>query len=348
LGGFQNDPGFFRSSLSGGLLLILFLRRNAMKILVTGGCGFIASHIADAYIAEGHDVAIVDNLSTGKEANKPRDARLHRVDICNAAAMDKVFAAEKPDFVNHHAAQISVPLSVQDPVTDAEVNIKGTLQLLELARRYSVKKVVFASTGGAIYGEATKVPTDEEYPPQPASPYAIAKFSVENYLRFYRDHHGLDFTVLRYSNVYGPRQIPHGEAGVVAIFTEAILNSVLPTVNHFADQPDGMIRDYCYVKDIAAANMIATGSGKTGVFNVGTGKGTSTFALYRMILASIRKKGIDVPPEFDFPKTADARGGDIRVSTLNAGRARQVLGFEARYGLEEGLSETVDWYLAGR
>lgn len=315
-----------------------------MKILVTGGCGFIASHVTDAYVREGHQVTVVDNLSTGNRANKNEKAAFYLADICDPA-VEEVFAAEKPDVINHHAAQISVPLSVLEPIADAEVNIKGTLRLLELARKYQVKKVIFASTGGAIYGEAKVVPTDEEYPPQPASPYAIAKFSVENYLRFYRDYHGLNYTCLRYSNVYGPRQIPHGEAGVVAIFTEAILKGRLPTINHFPEEPDGMIRDYCYVKDIAAANMLATSSGQTGIFNIGTGRGTSTMDLYRMIVDAIRKKGVAVPAGFDSPKRADARGGDIRASTLKADRARQGIGFGAAYDLPKGLSETIEWYL---
>ncbi len=318
-----------------------------MKVLVTGACGFIASHVADAYIREGYDVVIVDNLSTGKMANKPEQARFFPADICDPAVED-VFRTEKPEILNHHAAQISVPLSVEDPIADAEVNIKGTLRLLELARKYRVKKVIFSSTGGAIYGEADVVPTGEDYPPRPASPYAIAKFSVENYLRFYRDHHGLKYTCLRYSNVYGPRQIPHGEAGVVAIFTEAILKGSMPTVNHFPGEPEGMIRDYCYVKDIAAANMIATESEKTGIFNIGTGRGTSTMHLYRTILTAIRKKGIEVAEAFDTPKKADARAGDIRVSTLNVDRARNELGFIARHDLESGVAETIEWYLKGR
>lgn len=315
-----------------------------MKILVTGGCGFIASHVADAYIGGGHEVVVVDNLSTGNKANKPEKAGFYCVDICDPAVED-VFRAEGPEIVNHHAAQISVPLSVQEPLADAEVNIKGTLRLLELARKYGVKKFIFASTGGAIYGEAKVVPTDETYLPQPASPYAIAKFSVENYLRFYGDYHGVRYTCLRYSNVYGPRQIPHGEAGVVAIFTEALLNGSLPTVNHFPDQPEGMIRDYCYVKDVAAANMTAAHSQKTGTFNIGPGRGTTTMELYRTVVAVLRGKGIDVPDRFDAPKRGSAREGDIRVSTLNAGKARKELGFEAKYDLARGLDETIDWYL---
>lgn len=315
-----------------------------MRILVTGGCGFIGSHVVDAYVREGHDVAIVDNLSTGKKVNKNGRARLYPVDIRDGSLED-VFRQEKPDVVNHHAAQISVPLSVKDPLNDADVNIKGTIHLLDLSQRYAVKKFIFSSTGGAIYGEAEQVPTTEEYHPVPASPYAIAKMSAENYIRFFGEQHGLRYTILRYANVYGPRQIPHGEAGVVAIFTEALLQGKLPTLNHFGDQPMGMIRDYCYVKDVAQASMVATAKDELGMFNVATGVGTCTLDLYRLTLRLLRQMGISLGPEYDDPRRAEARDGDIRVSTLNPDKARKELGFQARHTLEEGLSETVRWYL---
>lgn len=315
-----------------------------MRILVTGGCGFIGSHVVDAYVREGHDVAIVDNLSTGKEANRNEKARLYRVDIRDVS-LDQVFRYEEPDVVNHHAAQISVPLSVKDPMKDADINIRGTIRLLELSWKYNVKKFIFSSTGGAIYGEADQVPTPEDYHPVPASPYAIAKFAAENYIRFFGDQHRLCYTILRYANVYGPRQIPHGEAGVVAIFTEALLQGKLPTLNHFADQPMGMIRDYCYVKDVAEANMVAIGTDRPGMFNIATGVGTCTLDLYRLTLKFLRKMGVGLDPEYDEPKRAEARGGDIRVSTLNPNKAREVLNYHVRHTLEEGLSETVQWYL---
>lgn len=314
-----------------------------MRILVTGGCGFIGSHVVDAYVREGHDVAIVDNLSTGKKANKNGKARFYQVDIRDGSLED-VFREERPDVVNHHAAQISVPLSVKDPLNDADVNIKGTIHLLDLSQRYAAKKFIFSSTGGAIYGEADQVPTAEDYHPVPASPYAIAKLSAENYIRFFGEQHGLHYTILRYANVYGPRQIPHGEAGVVAIFTEALLQGKLPTLNRFGDQPMGMIRDYCYVKDVAEASMVATARDKLGMFNIATGVGTCTFDLYRLALRLVRQTGITLGPEYDDPKQAEARSGDIRVSTLNPDKARKELDFQARHTLEEGLSETVQWY----
>jgi len=319
------------------------LHGGNMKILVTGGCGFIASHVVDAYINEGHDVVIVDDLSTGKMQNKNKKARLYKVNICDEKVR-KVFDAEKPDIVNHHAAQISVPLSVQEPLLDAEINIKGTLRLLGLSKDYGVKKFIFSSTGGAIYGEATQIPTNEEYPPVPASPYAISKFSSERYIQYYYGQFGLNYTILRYSNVFGPRQIPHGEAGVVAIFIEKLLAGQKPTLNHFPEERRGMVRDYCYVKDVARASIIASNTKKIGIFNIGTGKGTHTLELYTEVIKALRNKGKIIPRSFDKPKRDVARPGDIKVSTLNPLKAKKELKWEAKYDLQEGLLETVDWY----
>ena len=286
----------------------------------------------------------VDNLSSGKRENLNGKASFYEIDICNAD-VERVFREEKPDIVDHHAAQISVPLSVKEPLFDAEVNIKGTIRLLDLSRAYGVKKFIFASTGGAIYGEADKVPTDEGYRPEPASPYAIAKFASEQYIRFFSAQYGLSYTVLRYSNVYGPRQIPHGEAGVVAIFAEMLLSGKHPVLNHFPEERRGMIRDYCYVKDIARASILAAASEKTGIFNIGTEKGIYTLDLYTHILNTLRDKGRLIPHEFDEPLRDVARPGDIKVSTLNARRASEELCWKPTYYVEAGLRETVDWYL---
>jgi UDP-glucose 4-epimerase len=316
-----------------------------MKILVTGGCGFIGSHVVDAFVDKGYEVVIVDNLSSGTLANKNERARFYRVDICTPE-LEEIIHDEEPEMIFHHAAQISVPLSVRDPLLDAEVNIKGTLRLLELSRTHGVKRFVFASTGGAIYGDANDVPTPEDYVPQPSSPYAISKLSCEHYIRFYGKQHNLGHVILRYSNVYGPRQIPHGEAGVVAIFIEALLSKKLPTLNHFPGKPEGMIRDYCFVKDIASANLLAATTNEPGTYNIGTGKGTTTRQLYREILQTLRLVPIDLPPLYDHPRTDEAREGDIKVSTLNTDRARERLGFRPAFQLTEGIAQTVEWYLA--
>ncbi len=315
-----------------------------MKVLVTGGCGFIASHVVDAYIGNGYEVVIVDNLSMGKMENKNEKARLYVQDICEEG-LEAVFEKERPDIVNHHAAQISVPQSVEEPLFDAEVNIKGTIRLLALSKRYNVKKFIFASTGGAIYGEADTVPTREDYVPEPASPYAISKFASEQYIRFYRYQHGLRFMILRYSNVFGPRQIPHGEAGVVSIFTEKLLAGEHPTLYHYPEEARGMVRDYCFVKDIARASLVAAESEKEGIYNIGTGKGTHTLDLYRKVFNAIAARNKELPQAFYEPKRGVTRPGDIRVSTLDVTKANRELGWQAKYDVEAGVAETVDWYL---
>jgi UDP-glucose 4-epimerase len=316
-----------------------------MKVLVTGGCGFIGSHVVDAFVREGHDVVVIDDLSSGKVENMSAKAKLYALDICTEA-IESVFREERPDIVDHHAAQISVPQSVKEPLRDAEVNIKGTVRLLGLAKTYGVRKFIFASSGGAVYGEAQRVPTDEDYCPEPMSPYAIAKFSCEKYIRYYFHQYGLDYTILRYGNVYGPRQIPHGEAGVVAIFTEMLMAGKRPVINHFPEEDRGMARDYCYVKDIARASILAARTeGKQGIFNIGTGKGTHTIELYRHIIGVLRERGLAIPAAFDEPLRDVARPGDIRTSILDTKRAKEGLGWEPAYDVRTGLGETVDWYL---
>jgi len=327
-----------------GILQFKDIDGGFMKVLVTGGCGFIGSHVVDGFVERGYDVVIVDDLSTGKTENKNDKARLHIASICDDG-IEEIFEQERPDIVNHHAAQISVPLSAKIPLFDAEVNIKGTIRLLELSKKYGVKKFIFASTGGAIYGDADKIPTAEDYVPEPASPYAISKFSGEKYIRYYYGQFNLNYTILRYSNVYGPRQIPHGEAGVVSIFTESLLAGQHPTLYYFEGEEDGMVRDYCYVKDIARASLIAAEGEKVGIFNIGTGKGTCTRDLYNSIINALRKKGVKIPEAFNEPRRGFARAGEIRASTLDVSRAKKELGWEAGYGLNDGLSETVEWYL---
>ena len=317
-----------------------------MKVLMTGGCGFIGSHIVDCLVSEGHDVVVVDDLSSGKVENMNGKAKLYVVDILSDG-IENVFRNERPEVVAHHAAQISVPLSVKEPLLDARVNIEGTIKILDLAQGYGTRKFVFASSGGAIYGEADKVPTDEEYWPEPVSPYAIAKFAAEKYIRFFFRRDGLKYAILRYGNVYGPRQVPHGEAGVVAIFTDMLLAGRHPVVNHFPEERRGMVRDYCYVKDVARAAVLAAGSEATGIFNIGTGAGTHTLDLYTHIVRLLRERGVTVPGAFNEPLTDAARPGDIRTNILDVRRAKEVLGFEAAYDIRAGLADTIDWRLAG-
>lgn len=292
------------------------------RVLITGGAGFIGSHVADEYIAAGHDVAIVDNLFTGRKENLNPTARFYETDI-RSDDLDAIFRQEQPEVVNHHAAQMSVPESVRNPRFDADVNILGFINILECAARHGVKKIIFISSGGAIYGEADVYPTPETYAPRPLSPYAIAKLVSEHYLKFYNHQYGLNYTILRYANIYGPRQIPKGEAGVVSIFIENLLAGRLSVINAFPDEPQGMERDYCFVGDVAKANIAAASAGATGVFNIGTGTATKTTDLYNMIYDAL-----DTPkPERAIPERAPARQGDIRRSCLHTEKALSALGW---------------------
>jgi len=315
-----------------------------MKILVTGGAGFIGSHVADGYIAEGYEVAVIDNLSTGNSENVNPSSRFYQTDIRSELVKD-VFEIERPEIVNHHAAQPSVPASVENPLLDADVNILGLLNLLECSVKYSIRKIIFISSGGAIYGDAEKVPTSEEYPPRPLSPYAVSKFASEHYLNAYRNQYGLDFTVLRYANIYGPRQVPHGEAGVVAIFMEKLLKSEVPTIYHYEEESEGMMRDYCYVEDVVRANLLAIERGPGEIFNIGTGVGTLTADLYRIILALMRDFGYAKESIYDEPYKGPVRPGDIRRSCLDTGKGKNLLGWSSEYDLRAGLTKTLEWLL---
>jgi UDP-glucose 4-epimerase len=258
--------------------------------------------------------------------------------------MDDIFKLERPDVLNHHAAQISVPASVSDPLLDADINIKGFLNLLEKAVKHKVKKCIFISSGGAIYGEADEYPTSEAYLPKPLSPYAVTKLASEYYLAYYKHQFGLSFTTLRYANVYGPRQIPHGEAGVVAIFMENLLNGKPCTLNHFSEDPEGMIRDYCYVGDVAEANLLALNNGNGDFFNIGTGIETKTLELYRVIYESVREIRPDLAEDLAKPETALARPGDLKRSCLRVEKAENGLGWSPQNNLKEGIRQTLDWW----
>ena len=305
-----------------------------MRILVTGGAGFIGSNVVDGFLAGGHDVVVVDDLSAGSAANVSRRARLHRVDI-RSAELDAVFASERPEVVSHHAAQVSVRRSVDEPILDADVNVLGSLHVLEAARRHGVRRVIFASTGGAIYGEMEPgTAADEHHPCRPRSPYAIAKLAVEHYLEGYRMAGGLETVVLRYANVYGPRQDPHGEAGVIAIFIQRILGGLTPVIYGDGEQ----VRDFVYVGDVVRANMAAltVPASEPVVVNVGTGRGTSVNALWRALAA------IAQPPVG--PYHEPARAGDILRSVLDPGRAAVVMGWRPEIALEDGLRRTWEWF----
>jgi UDP-glucose 4-epimerase len=315
-----------------------------MKILVTGGAGFIGSHVVDSYLREGNGVVVVDNLFTGKKENINSSAKFYLIDI-RSELLKEVFEREKPEIVNHHAAQPSVPASVEDPLLDADVNVLGLLNVLECSVKYGSRKIIFISSGGAIYGEADIFPTPEDYLPRPSSPYAISKFVSEHYLNFYKNHYGLDFTVLRYANIYGPRQVPHGEAGVVAIFMEKLLRGKVPTVYHYDGEPKGMTRDYCYVEDVVRANLLAIKKGSGGIFNIGTGVGTVTTRLYHDILSLMRSSGYAKESVYDEPRKDPARPGDIRKSCLDTRKAENLLGWKSEYYLKAGLKRTLNWLL---
>lgn len=304
-----------------------------MKIIVTGGAGFIGSHVTDRYIAAGHQVVVVDNLTTGKMANLNPKVRFYQSDIRDPG-MEEIFANEKPDVVNHHAAQIDVRKSVQDPVFDAGVNILGMLNLLEKAIRHGVKRFIFASSGGAMYGDQPEnaAPADEETPLRPISPYGVAKATGELYLHYYKIVHGLDYVALRYGNVYGPRQDPFGEAGVVAIFTEKLLADGQPVING-----DGLqTRDYVYVEDVAAANLLALHPRASGSFNIGTGLEKNVNELFRGLLQIMGKSASEVH--------GPAKPGEQRRSVLNDTRAQTDLGWQAKVSFEEGLRRTVEYF----
>jgi len=308
-----------------------------VKYLVTGGAGFIGSHVAEALISAGHEVGVLDDFSTGKLENVPGGCRVFRVDIRDARAVLDKLAEFRPQGVSHQAAQASVSLSMRDPKADVMTNVVGSLNLFDACVATGVERVVFASTGGAIYGEVPEGQTaDESWPARPQSPYAISKLSVEQLLEVYRTQHGLDTAVLRYANVYGPRQDPHGEAGVVAIFMQRLLDGLPLGINARVTAGDaGCVRDYVFVADVVQANLAALAGGLgERIVNVGTGIGTSTRELATKIGAiSGRRVAFSSSPP---------RAGDLKCSVLNATLSRSMLG--AQHALDAGLTRTWHWF----
>lgn len=302
-----------------------------MNILVTGGAGFIGSHVVDSYVENGHNVIVVDDLSSGRENNLNKSAKLIKMDVRDSHVRE-LMSEYKIDIVNHLAAQISVRNSVDDPLNDADINIKGIINILEVVKDYPLKKFIFSSSGGAIYGEADIVPTGETYTPMPLSPYGIAKFASEKYLYYYFKNFGLKFIALRYSNVYGPRQDPHGEAGVVAIFSKKMLKNEEPTINGDGKQT----RDYVFVKDVARANIAAIDADFCGEINIGTSIETDVNTLGEMIKKEVVYKG-----EI---KHGKQKLGEQKRSCLNIDKAKEILNWEPKYDLATGLKETVEYF----
>ena len=302
-----------------------------MRILVTGGAGFIGSHVVDRFIASGHEVAVLDDLSTGKREFVHPRAKFYEVDLTDAAATDRCLAEFRPEIVSHHAAQMDVRKSVADPIHDARVNILGTIALLQSCTRRGTRKVIYASTGGALYGEGRSLPATEQHPVNPESPYGASKHTVEHYLHLWKPLHGLDWTVLRYPNVYGPRQSPHGEAGVNAIFIGLMLNGERPRIFGSGEA----VRDYLYVDDVVAANVLALDRASGEILNLGTGVPVSVNDIVRELN---RILGSSLKPIYE-----PERPGEIQRIYLDASRAKQVMGWTPTVTFADGLRRTVEW-----
>jgi len=299
--------------------------------LVTGGAGFIASQIADAFIAEGHQVTIVDDLSSGFEKNINPKAKFVKANICDKD-LSLLFEEEKFDVVNHHAAQMDVRRSVKDPEFDATTNILGTINLLQNCTKYGVKKFMFASTGGAVYGEQEYFPADEKHPVQPRSPYGISKLAVEKYIHFYSAEYGLKYSILRYANIYGPRQNPFGEAGVVAIFSTKLLKDDQPIINGDGKQT----RDYVFVGDIVKTNLLALTDESNDIYNVGTEIETDVNQLFNYInsITGASKE----------EKHGPAAAGEQMRSVITSNKLFNKFGWRPEIKIEDGLKATVEYF----
>lgn len=303
-----------------------------MRILITGGAGFIGSHIVDGCLADGHDVAVLDNFTTGFRENVHPRATVFEADIRDTPGVRQALAEFRPDVISHHAAQMDVRKSLEDPLFDAETNILGSLRLILEALRHGVKRIIYASTGGAVYGDPETLPVAETHAVKPECAYGISKHTVEHYLELYRKLGLLNFTVLRYANVYGPRQNPHGEAGVNAIFIGRMLGGSAPTIFGTGEQ----LRDYVYIADVVNANRLALTRGDGWILNIGTGVGTSVVGIYETLASILHFSGD--------PIFAPERTGEIDRVYLDATLAREVLGWRPEVTLRDGLQQTVNWF----
>ena len=302
-----------------------------MKVLVTGGAGFIGSHIVDHLIKNKHEAVIVDNMSTGKEENINRSSVLYRVDITDYQSLEKVFNDERPDYVIHHAAQINIQNSIINPTFDAEINIIGTINLLSCCVKFETKKIIYASSA-AVYGNPVYLGVDEEHPVNPLSFYGISKHTPEHYIEAFSELYNLNYTILRYSNAYGIRQDPKGEGGVVSIFVDKLLTNENPVI--FGDGKQ--TRDFVYVEDLALANLAAIHSGDGEIVNISINQPTSLIELLK-IMNEIAGTNIK-------PIHTEAKQGDIKTSYLTNSKAKQVLSWEPLYSLHEGLRLTMEYY----
>ena len=302
-----------------------------MKILVTGGAGFIGSHLVDRLIKEGHRVVIIDNLSTGRKENLNSKAKFYKIDIINPK-ISRVFKKEKPEIVFHYAAQIEARKSVEDPVSDAKINIIGSLNILENCRKCKIKKIIFASSGGEIYGDANEIPTSETYFPSPISPYGVGKLTVEKYLDAYFKLFKIPYIALRYGNVYGPRQNPNGEAGVVAIFISKMLKNKQPMIHGDGKQT----KDYIFIDDAIDATTLSFKKDFEGILNIGTGEETSVLEIFYKIKelthSRVKEKHVSLPP------------CGFKRGCLSIEKAKKQLGWQPKYSLDKGLKETVNWF----
>ena len=300
-------------------------------ILITGGAGFIGSHLADKLIKQGYKVVVIDNLSTGRKENLNSEAKFYKIDI-QSLKVAQIFQKEKPDIIFHLAAQIDVRKSVKNPTKDAKINILGTLNLLENCKKFGIKKFIFASTGGAIYGEANIIPTPETYSELPLSPYGIAKLTIEKYLNYYHRVFDLPFVALRYGNVYGPRQNSKGEAGVIAIFCDKMLKKKQLIINGNGRQT----RDYVFIDDVVKANILALKKNKNGIFNIGTAKETDVNTIFRELkkLTGLKCKKVH----------SLQKSGEQKQSCFDFSKAKKELNWQPKYGLDEGLKKTLNFF----